>query len=178
MLNHFTNLLLVLTAFAPVLFTYSFVLYRQGAQGTAVMVPFIAAVLLTLLCWFVVELARKHLPDYQPFAAVAIKPVDGELLTFLIAYLFPLVNATRLNVDWWVVCFVILLLVAVVWATHAFHFNPMLAILRYHFYEVTSREGITYIILSRRDLRATAQVTTVKQLGPYVLMDSQSGASN
>lgn len=172
MLSNLTNGLLVLTAFAPVLLTYSFVLYRQDAGITAVASLLGAAALLVVLCWGVLLLAQKRLPAFEPFRATAVKPADRELLTYVIAYLLPLVNATTPNVDSWVLVFVVGLLVAIAWATHAYHFNPLIALFGFHFYEVTSDDGMTYIMLSNRNLTAVSDLTRVRQLGPYVLMDA------
>jgi len=167
-----TNALLVLTAFAPVLFTYAFVAYRQRAPLETVVSVAGAAVLLALICWLVLSIAKSKLPTFAPFRAVSMKPADGELLTYVIAYLLPLVNVGATNIDWWVLGFVMAFLVGIAWATHAYHFNPLLAVFGYHFYEVASDDGVTYVMLSDRDLVSVSQLTCVRQLGPYVLMDA------
>lgn len=172
MLSQLTNALLVLTAFAPVLFTYAFVAYRHGTDLSVIALLVGAALVLTAICWGLLRVSRQLLPEVSPFRAVGVKPVDTELLTYVVAYLLPLVNVGGPTVDWYVLSFIVLLLIALVWATHAYHFNPLLALFGYHFYEVTSSGGITYVMLSSADLRSVDQITRVKQLGAYTLMDA------
>ena len=132
----------------------------------------VLAILLISLCKALVAFARGSLPNFSPFHVTAVKPADSELLTFLLAYLLPLVNIAGTRIDWWVLGFVVLLVVGVVWATHAYYYNPVLALFRYHFYEVTSDGGVTYMVLSNRTLRSASDLVSVKQLSAYVLMDA------
>jgi hypothetical protein len=171
MLNQLTRVLLTLTALAPVLLTYAFVGWRKSVGSTFVLALVASAGALVGLCALVVSFAEKELPVFSPFEAQSVKPVDSELLGFLLTYLLPLASLGSERIDWAVLVFISLLVVATVWATHAYYCNPLLAAFGYHFFEVTTVSGVTFILLSRRTLRAASSLSSVRQLSAYVLLD-------
>lgn len=98
---------------------------------------------------------------------------DREVVGFLIAYILPLALAsgTTFQVDCWAIAYLVGLFGLVVWGTHSYDFNPLLGLLGYHFYEVATDDGITYVLITKRTLVSVRQVTRVAQLTEYVLLD-------
>ena len=171
MIGWFAKLLLVFTACAPILLTYAFRLAREGTRWIVVVGLVGTALLLVAICHWVLALARSRVPPLEPFDAEACKPADTELMAFVVAYLLPLVGAPKDPVDLWLLGFVLVLLAIIVSATHAYHFNPLLALFGYHFYEVAAKNGMTFVLLSRRTLRTPGAISAVRQLTDYVLLD-------
>ena len=52
-----------------------------------------------------------------------------------------------------------------------YHFNPLLGLLKWHFYKVQSNEGVTYVLITKKQLRTAANAVTVGQLTEYILID-------
>ena len=71
-----------------------------------------------------------------------------------------------------VLVFVLLVFFLAIWTTHAYHFNPLLVVFGYHFYEVTNEGNVTYVLITRSTLRATSGVTAVRELTDYILLDA------
>lgn len=174
MLSSFAKLLLVATAFAPVLLTYAFALYLERGV-TAVALSLIAATMgLVLLCLFVIRAARSQLEALQ-FPITSVKTADMEVVGFVLAYLLPLVSTTSETVNLPVLAFVLAIFFLVVWSTNSYHFNPLLGMLCYHFYEVTTESGVTFLLITRKDVRNSRSVGRVVQLTDYMVLDSESG---
>jgi hypothetical protein len=171
MLGHVARLLLVSTAFAPVVVTLAFVRYVQGKFDERAIIYLGLGAALTFACVVVLEVARRTLQVITPFSIDSIRTADKEVVTFVVSYLLPLAKLTPQAVDWRVNTFVLALLIAIVLTTHTYHFNPLLGLLGYHFYEVSSGDKVSYVLITRKDMRRKAQITDVVQLTDYIVME-------
>jgi len=171
MLTKLAKLALVATAFAPVLLTYAMAYALRGEFWPNGFVLVAVAALLVVLCILVIRAARNLL-ELLPFPVQAVKTADSEIVGFILAYLLPLVNSSTNIVDARILAFVLVMFFAVVWSTHSYHFNPVLGFLGYHFYEVESTGSVTYLMVTKRDLRRTREVASVVQLTEYMVLDA------
>lgn len=169
MLSTIARLILTATAIAPVSFTYAWVAYMQGERLIALMALAVGAVAV-LACLFVLGYSRKQL-EALPFEAKEIEPADAENIGFMLLYLLPLFTnkIDTLSWDLWVP--VIVIFGVVVATGYGYHFNPLLGILQWHFYKITSRDGVTYVLITKKHIRTAANRLTVGQLTEYILLD-------
>jgi hypothetical protein len=170
MLGSVAKVLLVSTAFAPVLLTLAFVRYVQGRTDTRTVVYAALAVALTAACILVLRAAQRAL-QVIPFTVDSIRTADKEIVAFVVSYLLPLAKLAPTTVDWRVNSFVLGLLVVIVLTTHSYHFNPLLGLLGYHFYEVSTPDKVAFILITKKDMRNKAQISTVVQLTDYIVME-------
>lgn len=166
----------MLTSFAPVLLTLAFSAWLESRfrwAGAGYLLAFASLVALAL---GVLRAARLRLERVH-IEIRSLKTVDREILGFVIAYLLPMLSQTTSPVlDWRVAVFVLIVFFAVVWGTHSYHFNPVLGVIGFHFFEVTTEGQVTYVLITRKDLRHTQGVTEVVQVGEYMVLDA-GGAS-
>lgn len=109
--------------------------------------------------------------EAMPFTGTKVEAADRENMGFLLLYLLPLFTAdlTKLNWETWVPAIVMF---AVITATgYNYHFNPLIGLMGWHFYKVESKEGVTYVLITRKQLRSAAGTLTVGQLTEYILID-------
>ena len=173
MLGNIAKLLLVSTSFAPVLVTLAFVSYINDTCSKEWVYYLAAALGLVLITLKIIDEARNRL-ETLPICIKALKNVDREILSFLIVYLFPLLSQSAAGViNWKIVGFLLAMFFFVVWGTHSYHFNPLLGLFGYHFYEVTTEGGVTYVLITRRSLKNTKGVERVVQLGEHVVLDRE-----
>ncbi len=166
MLRFLPKLLLVATAFAPVMLTFAVVFWFDGERKFAVGLLGGAA-LAIIACVTVINLAATQLSK-NPVAIKTIKPADKEIVGFVLAYLLPLARGSQFDgVPMFVVLGVFFL---VVMTSNAYHTNPLLGLIGYHFYEITI-EDVGYTLLSRRNLHNTKTIKTVVSLTDYMLLD-------
>jgi len=166
MLRFLPKLLLVSTAFAPVMVTFAVVFWFEGDRDFALGLMGGAA-LAVLACVSVIKLAASQLAK-NPVAIKTIKPADKEIVGFVLAYLLPLARGSQFDgVPMFVVLGVFFL---VVMTSNAYHTNPLLGLIGYHFYDVTI-EDVGYTLLSRRNLHNTRAIKTVVSLTDYMLLD-------
>jgi hypothetical protein len=105
------------------------------------------------------------------FTPASIEAADHENTAFLLLYVMPLFTSQLNTLDWqfWLPT---ILIFGVITATgYNYHFNPLLGLLGWHFYKVQSPEGVTYILITRKQLRTAATSLKVGQLTEYILLD-------
>lgn len=167
--NWLAKILLTSTAIAPVLMSYAWVAYRAGEPLQAAV--FVAVVvLLVAICLGMLRYATTQLERFA-FVTTSVETADRENMGFLVLYLLPLFAAQygALNWDVWVPA--IAIFAVVVGTGYGYHFNPLLGLLRWHFYKVGTPEGITYVLITRKQLRHVNVPLNVVQLTEYVVAD-------
>lgn len=108
-----------------------------------------------------------------PMQITSLGVADRSAITFVVAYLLPLVTVQGVDVRPSVLVIVVCLLAWLVYHSEAYLVNPLLATwpFKYHFYEVTTKEEVTYILVSRREIVNTKDQLEVKQISTYMFLD-------
>ena len=164
MLSAFAKLLLVSSSLAPILGAVAIINYSNQTPWLHWAGWVAAALLLVLLCWLMLIYAAKNAQQHS-FTVVEFQRTDREVLAFLLAYLLPFVSAESgaFNKNWLVGTYILLTIVLVISHVGAFHFNPVMWLLRYHFYSVKDSDGISQVLISRTRFRQTRMnVRTVR----------------
>lgn len=170
MLNRLAKVLLVATSLAPVLGAFGVISYSVGDSILATVQWFIYAALLLLVCWLVLRFARANV-ETEVIAVKSIRNVDTEVLTFLLVYLLPLVARDSLPVAATETTIYVFVIIAwSVYHSNAFYFNPLLGLLGYHFYEVTSADGMSQMLITSNTIKKPSVDLEVVQLFDYTYL--------
>lgn len=172
MLSKLAKLLLVSTSLAPILFTQAFIasLHDQwvdAATGLGV------AVGLTIMCFLILSAARKQHQTLPLGKVKQLQAADTQIIGFVITYLLPLAKPEETPDDLRVLAFILFILGLAFWNSNAYHFNPLLGLLGYHFYEVTAENDIKLVLITKRSLYDTQAVSRVVQLTEYVVLEAK-----
>lgn len=154
MLNRFSHLLLVLTSLSPILGAVAVNQYSLG-RPLRDWLPWLAtAFLLVIICWGLLQYAARAAQKYT-IQIGEFEDKDKEVLAYLLAYLLPLaaVKDSLADVHWLTDIYVFLVILLVFAHARAFHFNPVMGLLKYHFYSVKESHGATVLLISRAPLR-------------------------
>ncbi len=164
MLNTFAKFLLMATSLSPVL---GAVAVNQFARHEPWMRwgPWLAAaLLLVFVCWaplrYVASNGQRHLFHIKEF-----ERNDTEVLAFLLAYLLPFVSSKDMAFtgEWLTGAYIFGIIFLVFAHAGAFHFNPVMGLLGYHFYSVKNGDGVSHLLISKAELwRPGKDVQTVR----------------
>lgn len=171
MLGRFARFLLALTALAPAALVWTVVDAERNGLGRRHMLALILCGFLAGICWLLFYLAERHVTR-NSFAAVEVRAVDNETVAFVVTYLFPLLTPTG-AVGPWSLGIIGLILAVILTATNAFTFNPLIAFLGYRFYEVKSPAGITYLLVSKGDIRSVKCIKKAGELSSHLLIHTE-----
>lgn len=182
MLSRITKILLVATSLAPILLTYWFI-DQVNSYNHSInffenvccnychsIILLIITGILTGLCLFLMKKTKKDL-ESLPINVSEIKTADNESLAFILVYLLPLANQVTDQLNIAVLIFVGVLFFVTVSTSNAYHFNPLLSFLGYHFYEVKLESGVTYILISKDNITNCKKIKYVAQLTEYMIID-------
>lgn len=169
MLSRVAELMLTSTAIAPVLLTYAWVAFQSGDSCVALVLA-AACVALVFVCWLLLRYAKNNL-ERMSFKPVSIEAADRENMGFLLLYLLPLFTAQFDALNWNVWIPAILIFAGVVATGYSYHFNPLLGLMGWHFYKVGTAEGVTYVLITKKQLRNATDTVEIGQLTEYIVLD-------
>lgn len=164
MLNLFAKQLLVATSLSPVLGAVAVNQFAIGKPLVNWLPWLVAGVLLVLLCWLLLLYAAKN-GQKHTFRIGQFENNDKEVLSFLLAYLLPFISADNMAFEgrWMTGAYILAIIFLVVAHSGALHFNPVMGLLGYHFYGVRNDDGLSKLLISRKELRRTGEeVDTVR----------------
>ena len=169
MLTFLARLFLTGMAIAPVLFVYAVMAFVESHIRCAV------ALLLICLVLFGAGLGSLHFAnkwaEQFSFSITAVESADRESLGVLLVYLLPLLRVRFSDLSWHILVPAAAIFLALLATSSHFHFNPLLNMMGWHFYKVGTKEGVTYVLISRKHFRNVAETLTVGHLTKYTVID-------
>lgn len=161
--------MLTSTAIAPVLLTYAWVALQAGDTQMAIGLA-AACFVLVFICWLLLGYAKRNL-ERMSFKPISIEAADRENMGFLLLYLLPLFTVQFDSLNWSVWIPAIIIFAAVVATGYSYHFNPLLGLMGWHFYKVGTAEGVTYVLITKKQLRSATDTVEIGQLTEYIVLD-------
>jgi hypothetical protein len=172
MLSKFIRVFFALTAISPLSISLAYIYAVHEKNLLYAGIAILVCIALGLLSIAIVHRARSNL-ERLPIVVQKAKSADKEVIGFFIAYVLPLVfkgeSAPELGA--WILAAAILLFV--LWSTHSLQVNPILGMLGYHFYEVETKDGITFLLITRRNITNVKTIHHVVQLTEYGVLDAE-----
>ena len=126
--------------------------------------------LLVVICLGLLSYSKRNL-ERMHFEAVSVEAADRENIAFLLLYLLPLFTADFAGLNWQVWWPTIVIFAMFVATGYSYHFNPLLGLIGWHFYKVGTQEGVTYVLITKTQLRRAAEIIDVGQLTEYIVID-------
>lgn len=178
MLNGLAKSLLMATSLSPVLGAVAVNQAARHEPWTRWSGWLIAAVLLVCLCWLLLRYSAKSAQQHE----IHIKEFernDKEVLAFLLTYLLPFVSSDKLTFvgDWFTGAYVFGVILLVFTHAGAFHFNPLLGLMGYHFYSFKNDDGVSQLLISRTELRRPEKRLSTVRLAHGVYLNARSTLS-
>jgi hypothetical protein len=158
MLNRFAKFLLVLSSLSPMLGAVAVNQFALGKPLVGWLPWVVVALLLVFICSGVLYYAAKNAQTHK-LRIEQFEDNDKEVLAFLLAYLLPLVSVkdTVAEIHWLTGAYVLVIILLVFTHARAFHFNPVMGLLGYHFYSLKNGDGISLLLISRSELKRSGK---------------------
>lgn len=171
MLSKVARFLLVGTSLAPVLGAFAVNAIVSGKNRLEIGVLIAMPLLLVIICVLILRYIREN-GERLDLAFSSIKTKDENVLAFLVAYLLPLFTKGEVDKPGSILTGLYVLVVLFLAMSHsnAYHFNPILGLIGYHFYEAQSGEGISVLLITPKELLRSSETCKVVQISSYVFM--------
>jgi hypothetical protein len=176
MVSCFGKILLVATSLAPVCGAFAVNRISSLESGQWLHDGWfwawtIAGIGLLICTWLFLLWCSLHL-KHTSIQAKSIKPTDKDVLAFLLAYLLPLFGADSLAFSKPIIAiYISALIFLAVYHSNSFHFNPMLALNGYHFYDVETDTGFSAMLISKRSHVLQEQDMIVVKITDFLLLE-------
>lgn len=171
MLGRTMRLLFAVTAMAPVSISLAYVYGARGSNLWLSALAVVCCISLGLLAHLIITKSSTDLPKL-PITLKKAKSADREVVGFVVAYVLPLLFRGDPSVDLgaWVVGGLMLLFV--LYSSHTLLVNPVLGVFGFHFYDVETEDGVSYLLITKRQINDILSVTTVVQLSEHGILES------
>ncbi len=173
MLGRLIRVLLALTAIAPLSVSLAYIYATHDANIQYAVIAGFFCILLGAGSICIIQTAQNTL-ERLPVVIKKAKSADKEVIGFFVAYALPLVFRGQSSQDLgaWLIAGTMLLFV--LWSTHSMQVNPVLGMFGYHFYEVETSDGITYLLITQRKINSVLSVGNVVQLSEYGILEARN----
>jgi hypothetical protein len=167
-MNKLGKFILTLTSLAPILGAMSMHSFATKSYWNAAGYLVLGGILV-LLCLALLRRCKRI--SIQPFKTSKVKTADKEVLAFLVVYLLPIFTKDIFfSGELLTPIYVVLVIGTCVFNSNAFTFNPVLSALQYHFYEIESQSGITYLLITKDVLRRNDNDLEVREISDYIFL--------
>lgn len=173
MANNLQKLIYNLSAVSPLCFFFAFLWYIQKRTPIIPMICICFGFLLILcfVCSF--SYSQKHVAPII-VRVTDISPNDGLIVAYIISYIFPFASMIIKDFDMVICVIVAAILVIIIPFVNSAMPNPLLVLLGYHFYQISTENGVSgYLFISKRKLRKAKDIKTVKRIFDFLLIDSE-----
>lgn len=161
MLNAFALWLLLGSALSPLAIGLAFVL---DAWPYGLMCLVVGLLLVVLCCLLLRNLSTQG--ERFPLTIEQFERRDHVMVGFLLAYLLPVLRVG--NSELLVSLYVLAVVVLVLRHSGAYHFNPAMSFLGYHFHSVRTKTGMEHVLITRAQTHSVGQELSVVHLAPGV----------
>ena len=166
MFSKILQFIMVVVSLAPVFLTLSFLSFFGKEQNFNLGILYLAiTIIMVITSWFLINIAKFKL-EILPIKIKSVTSADKEILSFVFVYLLPLIS-----IDTKTLIFILILFFFIAYTTHIYHFNPILGLFGFHFYEIEIENGTKFILMTKKTLFNTKQIKEVVQASNYILID-------
>lgn len=189
MFSKYLKIIFVTTAYSPVLLVCWFVSYYNTikANQKVVFVNFsnfrlsdlfnrlnliYLFFLLALICWLLLYLATNKLTR-NTIKLKSIKSADFNMIALIFTYFLPcieLLNKDKVYVFGWIAFLIVIILIN----KGTYFYNPLMKLFGYRYYEIATKEEVTYTMLSKEKLINGNNVNAYSQLTDYVILNASN----
>ncbi len=171
MLGRVIRVLFAITAMAPISISLAYVYATREHQFWLAGAAILCCLLLGFTAHWIITEAGKRL-GRLPVKLKKAKSADKEVISFVVAYALPLLfrGDGGLDLGAWLIA--TLMMAFVLMTTHTLQVNPVLGLFGFHFYEVETEGGVTYLLIAKRQINNILSVTTVVQLSEYGILEA------
>jgi hypothetical protein len=172
MLSRFVRILFALTAIAPLSISLAFQFARSQNYAWAAL-AFALCLGLGLLARAIIGLASSRLETLN-VTILKAKSADKEVIGFFVAYALPMIfRGQPSSPDLIAWLFASAMLLFVLWGTQSMQVNPVLGVMGFHFYEVDTDGGVSYLMITRRKINNVLTIKRIVQLSDFGILEAR-----
>ena len=168
-MNVLGNLIMTGTSITPVLWVYAALALVECEFFWAAVLGSVGLFLFLLGIALLRHLKKGLVELNVSFSSVEV--ADRESIGLLVLYVIPLLRTSFSDLSYLILVPAGAIFLALAFTGSSYHFNPLLNLLGWHFYKVSTPGGITYVLITRKDMRGATSQIKVGRLTSYTVID-------
>lgn len=169
-------MMFALTAIAPLSVSLAYVYAAREHNWRYALIAALACVALGAGSHWIIGRAAAQL-EKLPITIKKARSADKEVIGFFVAYALPLIFKGDASADFGAWAVAAAMLMFVLWTTHSLQVNPVLGMFGFHFYEVETADGVTYLMITQRKISNVLSVQNVVQLSEHGILEATTKRS-
>lgn len=171
MINTFQKALWILSSAAPMLVVFSIAWYIKESSCITSVVALMIALILAIIAALILHTMKKKLAILH-LQVKKVSQNDRCVIGYAISYLLPFASIAFDKYNPYFFLGISAVVFACMLAANTPTANPLVFLLRYHFYDVETENGIgNYLVISKRAIRNKDELKKVIRVTEYFLID-------
>ena len=163
------NMILTGTSLAPVLFVYALLAFADSKWREGALLAVIGLGMFVSSCAFLKHV-QKHL-ERLTVSFLTAEVADRETVGVMVLYMLPLLRTSFSGLELVILIPAVAIFLALSITGYSYHFNPLLALMGWKFYKVTTSGGVGYLLVTQKDLKNVTSEFSVGQLTSHTVID-------
>lgn len=160
-----------LSAGAPLLIVFAIVWYCEKRTWIVPVVCIGLAILLIVFMLVAFSYGKRNLPPIM-ITVTDVSPNDGWIVAYISSYILPFASMALDDYNFLLFFAIAAAIVILAPFANSAVPNPLLALGRYHFYQITAENGVSgYVLISKRKIRSAKDVKRVNRVFEFLLED-------
>lgn len=174
MANSFQKVLFALSSSSPIIIVFAVVWYLKNHDLKGSLIIGIIGILLTDYVLLFIHICNKHVEPIS-ISIAEVTSNDIWVLGYIISYITPLFSLAIDEISPIAICIVILVFSVVLATSNTVFPNPILRVLGYHFYKVSTVDGAKdyCFICRRKEIHNTDIIKKARYAFGYFLIDKE-----
>lgn len=172
--NNLQKLIYNFSVVSPTCFIFAIVWYIQKKTCVIPVICIGIGIFLVLLFSVSFSYGLKNLAPII-IRTSNISPHDGWVVLYIFTYLLPFASMVIDDVNLIIFGIIASLVAFAVPFVNSAIPNPLLFIRKYHFYQVSGENGISYVLISKRKYRRKQDLRYVNRMFDFLLLDAERG---
>ena len=156
---------------APLLLVIGIVLVIETPENWCIYISLFAlSIILILYLLFQFFIAKAHLSTI-PVNANNVSENDQWLIAYIVTYFSPMITLAISDINIIALAIIAIIVVLLLAFINTSSPNIILCICRYHFYSISTDNGLNYTLITKRTIRNVNQIKVVRRMFEYILID-------
>ena len=138
--------------------------------GNSLSLLFVPLLILPAICCGLISYSKKNL-EKSNIQVTSIRASNSDTFSFLLAYLLPLVFRSSLDINTGMIIIFLIAFFVVTFNSHSYHFNPLLGFIGYRCYEVQTKTGMVYTLLTRKNIKSCKSINQIVHITDYMILE-------
>jgi len=187
MFSKLIKLLFAITAYAPIILIWWFVslfnIFKSGGKLQIIIFDdfkildlcnrtnlIFLFLLLVFFCWLILHLAKTNLTRNN-IKIKSIKSADSNINILVFSYFFPCIEIYKKDTIF-IVGWILALAIVIFINKNTYFYNPLIKIFGFRYYEISTKNEVTYLMISQDKLINPNDINTYSQLTDYVILNA------